>query len=66
MNAFEDIVAYYFEEEGYWVRKSVKVNISKEENKVNWPAFHAEAGDRPRRLQGQGKSPLINQGQILS
>ncbi|MDK2894347.1 MAG: hypothetical protein PWQ98_473 [Moorella sp. (in: firmicutes)] len=33
MNAFEDIVAYYFEEEGYWVRKAVKVNISKEEKK---------------------------------
>lgn len=34
MNAFEDIVAYYFEEEGYWVRKTVKVNISKEEKKL--------------------------------
>lgn len=33
MNAFEDIVAYYFEEEGYWVRQSVKVNISKENKK---------------------------------
>ncbi len=30
MNAFEDIVKLYLEEEGYWVRQSVKVNISKE------------------------------------
>ena len=30
MNAFEDIVRLYLEEEGYWVRQSVKVNISKE------------------------------------
>jgi len=30
MNAFEDIVKLYLEEEGYWVRQSVKVHkISK-------------------------------------
>ncbi|MCR4418731.1 MAG: hypothetical protein QHH27_03310 [Clostridia bacterium] len=33
MNAFEDIVACHLEEQGYWVRKSVKLNISKEEKK---------------------------------
>ncbi len=33
MNAFEDIVKQYLEEEGYWVRQSVKVNISKEEKR---------------------------------
>ena len=31
MNAFEDIVRLYLEEKGYWVRQSVKVNISKED-----------------------------------
>jgi len=31
MNAFENIVKLYLEEEGYWVRQSVKVNISKED-----------------------------------
>jgi len=31
MNAFEDIVKLYLEEEGYWVRQSVKVNISKQD-----------------------------------
>jgi hypothetical protein len=30
MNAFEDIVRLFLEAEGYWVRQSVKVNISKE------------------------------------
>ena len=33
MNAFEDIVKLYLEEEGYWVRQSVKVEISKEEKR---------------------------------
>lgn len=33
MNGFEDIVACHLEEQGYWVRRSVKVNISKEEKK---------------------------------
>lgn len=31
MNAFEDIIALYLEAEGYWVRQSVKVSISKED-----------------------------------
>ena len=31
MNAFEDIVRRYLEEEGYWVRQSVKVYISKQD-----------------------------------
>jgi hypothetical protein len=35
MNAFEDIVALYLEEEGYWVRQSVKLeNITKDDKKV--------------------------------
>ncbi|MFQ6122527.1 MAG: hypothetical protein ACE5LA_05660, partial [Dehalococcoidales bacterium] len=34
MNAFEDIVKLYLEEEGYWVRHSVKVNISKDDKKA--------------------------------
>ena len=33
MNAFEDIEKIYLEEEGYWVRQSVKVNISREEKR---------------------------------
>ncbi len=34
MNAFEDIVKIYLEEEGYWVRQSVKVNnITKDDKK---------------------------------
>jgi Holliday junction resolvase-like predicted endonuclease len=33
MNAFENIVAQYLEAEGYWVRQSVKVEISKEDKK---------------------------------
>ncbi len=31
MNAFEDIVKLHLEEKGYWVRQSVKVNISKQD-----------------------------------
>ena len=31
MNAFENIVKLYLEEEGYWVRQSVKARISKED-----------------------------------
>ena len=31
MNAFEKIVGQYLEEEGYWVRQSVKVHISKQD-----------------------------------
>jgi hypothetical protein len=31
VNAFENIVKLYLEEEGYWVRQSVKAHISKEE-----------------------------------
>lgn len=31
MNAFEDIVRQYLEAEGYWVRQSVKVEISRED-----------------------------------
>jgi len=34
MNAFENIVAQYLEAEGYWVRQSVKVEISKEAKKT--------------------------------
>ena len=34
MNAFEDIVKLYLEEEGYWVRQSVKVNISKDDKRA--------------------------------
>ena len=33
MNAFENIIAQYLEEEGYWVRQSVKVNISKQDKR---------------------------------
>jgi len=33
MNSFENIVALFLEEEGYWVRQSVKVHISKQEKK---------------------------------
>jgi hypothetical protein len=33
MNAFENIVAQYLEAEGYWVRQSVKVQISREDKK---------------------------------
>jgi len=34
MNAFEDIVARYLEEKGYWVRQSVKVHITKADKVV--------------------------------
>ena len=34
MNAFENIIKLYLEEEGYWVRQSVKVNISTEDKKA--------------------------------
>jgi hypothetical protein len=34
VNAFENIVKLYLEEEGYWVRQSVKVDISKEDKKA--------------------------------
>ena len=34
MNAFEEIVKQYLEAEGYWVRQSVKVEISKDDKKV--------------------------------
>jgi len=33
VNAFEDIVKLYLEEEGYWVRQSVKVKISKQDKR---------------------------------
>lgn len=33
MNAFEDIVRRYLEEEGYWVRQSVKVEITKQDKR---------------------------------
>lgn len=33
MDAFENIVSQYLEEEGYWVRQSVKVPISKDDKK---------------------------------
>jgi len=33
MNAFEDIIKLYLEENGYWVRQSVKVNITIEEKR---------------------------------
>jgi len=34
MNAFENIITQYLEGEGYWVRQSVKVDISKEDKQV--------------------------------
>ncbi len=34
MNAFENIVRMFLEAEGYWVRQSVKVEISKEDKKA--------------------------------
>lgn len=34
MNAFEEIVKQYLEVEGYWVRQSVKVEISKDDKKA--------------------------------
>ena len=33
MNAFEDIVKLYLEEEGYWARQSVKVSITPQEKR---------------------------------
>lgn len=33
MNAFEDIVRRYFEDEAYWVRQSVKVEITPEDKR---------------------------------
>jgi len=33
MNAFEDIIAQYLESEGYWVKQSVKVEITKEDKR---------------------------------
>ena len=34
MNAFEEIVKLYLEAEGYWVRQSVKVKISKDDKRA--------------------------------
>jgi hypothetical protein len=34
MNAFEEIVKRFLEEEGYWVKQSVKVEISKDDKKA--------------------------------
>ena len=34
MNAFENIIMQYLEEKGYWVRQSVKVDISKEDKRA--------------------------------
>jgi len=34
MNAFENIITQYLEEKGYWVRQSVKVDISKEDKRA--------------------------------
>jgi hypothetical protein len=34
MNAFENVVAQYLELEGYWVKQSVKVKLSKDDKKV--------------------------------
>ncbi len=40
MNAFEDIVKLYLEEQGYWVRQSVKVDISIEnKRKLGTPSM---------------------------
>jgi hypothetical protein len=39
VNAFEDIVKLYLEEEGYWVRQSVKVNRITKEDKRNLKKF---------------------------
>jgi Holliday junction resolvase-like predicted endonuclease len=33
MDAFEDIVKLYLEEEGYWVRQHVKVKITKQDKR---------------------------------
>lgn len=34
MNAFEDIIRRYLEEDGYWVRQSVKVEITPEDKRT--------------------------------
>ena len=39
MNAFEDIVKLYLEEEGYWVRQSVKVHKITKEDKRNLKTY---------------------------
>lgn len=40
MNAFENIISQYLEEEGYWVRQSVKVDIMKEDKrKIGLPSM---------------------------
>jgi len=40
MNAFESIVARFLESEGYWVRQSVKVDITKEDKrKIGLPTM---------------------------
>lgn len=33
MNAFEEIISLFFEEQNYWVRQSVKIDITKENKK---------------------------------
>ncbi len=39
MDAFESIVAIYLDSLGYWVKQSVKVEISKEENRYLYNAY---------------------------
>jgi len=44
MDAFEHLVSEILWLEGYWVRSSVKVDLTKEEKRANRPALHARAG----------------------
>lgn len=40
MNAFENIIAQFLESEGYWVKQSVKVEITKEDKRtMNLPSM---------------------------
>jgi len=48
VDAFEQLVSEILWMEGYWVRTSVKVELTKEEKKIDWPPIVTTMGTRHR------------------
>ena len=65
MDSFESLVATLLGREGFWVRSSFKVELTKAEKVENWPSFFAAPGTRRDRVPCAEESATRRRVQVL-